>query len=333
MFEIAILFRSTGLIKGMIALSIYLFSCIFKTGWKAWSVLIKSWINMRFSPFKAQPAAWAQTFHTRQSWIVQVQLAEPCCQQLEWYVQSARSGPVHREWDLLSTILAPQSLKFRFKRCTGLLPRAVGCQSWHSAPWSHFWDPRSLFPPQGEMCAPLQGEFSAQGETPRLGTYLSFLKIRPHVIIPWGSEHMDQPGSWGSRSGSATKPTRSSPRSQRFWQALLSPPWGPTRELLSVCPSVIQQLAAHPSAVWEGRCAGCRACAALPCAVQKAASSTSSGCWTAREGAGGRSGPCDQCSARREASDAKSVLIMAIQGRSKIAFLILESADRKHPPC
>lgn len=195
-FEIAVLFRSTGLIKGTIVLSIYLFSCIFKTGWKAWSLLIKSWINMRFPPVKAQPAAWAQTFHTRQGWITQVQLAEPCCQQLERYVQSARSGLVHREWDLLNTILAPQSLKFRFKRHTGLLPRAVGCRSWHSAPWSHSLGPIFLISTSERRVCSSPRSQAAQGETPGLGTHLSFLKIQLQLNIPWGSKDMEQAGIW-----------------------------------------------------------------------------------------------------------------------------------------
>lgn len=156
-----------GLIKGTIALSMYLFSCIFKTGWKSWSLLIKSWINIRFPPFKVQPSAWAQTFHTRRGWITQVQLTEPCCQQLEWYVQSARSGLPHREWDLLNTILVPQSLKFRFKRCTGLLPRAVGCQPWHSVPWSHFLGPTSLISSSGRSVCSSPKSQVAQGETSR----------------------------------------------------------------------------------------------------------------------------------------------------------------------
>lgn len=54
------------------------------------------------------------------------------------------------------------------------------------------------------------------------------------------------------------------------------------------------------------------------------------GWWMAREGAGRPSRERDRGSARREASDAKSVLIMAIQDRSKTAFLIWPSADRKH---
>lgn len=206
------------MIKGMIALSIYLFSCIFKRGWKAWSLLIKSWTNMRFPPVKAQPAAWAEAFHTRQGWISQVKLPEPCCQQPEGYFQSARSGLVDREWDLLNMILAPQILTFRFKRLTGLLPRAVGCHSWHSAPWSHFLGPTFLISTSERSVCSSPRSQAAQGETPRLGTHLSFLKIQPLLIIRWGSEHMEQPGSWDGRSGPATKPTRSTPGSQRFWQ-------------------------------------------------------------------------------------------------------------------
>lgn len=214
-----------------------------------------------------------------------VLLPEPCCQQLECFVQSARSGLVHREWDLLNTILVPQILTFRFKRLTGLLPRAVGCQSWHSAPWSHFLGPTFLISTSErsvEACSsPSQ---AAQGETPRLRT-LSFLKIQPHLIIPWGSKHMEQPRSWDSRSGPATKPNRSTPRSQRFWQHF--PHWENNNWIVlptvrshtwaAFCLSVVLCLATHPSQSGRGDAPGCGAHAALPCPVQRAASSSRGG--------------------------------------------------------
>lgn len=96
--------------------------------------------------------------------------------------------------------------------------------------------------------------------------------------------------------------------------------------------SVSLRLATHPTPVWEGMCSwSWSICCPSP---RSAEGSQHQQRWVVDgTGRSGRSRTCDQCSARREASDAKSILIMAIQGRSKIAFLILESADKKHPPC
>lgn len=212
-FEIAVLFRSTGLIKGTIVLSIYLFSCIFKTGWKAWSLLIKSWINMRFPPVKAQPAAWAQTFHTRQGWITQVQLAEPCCQQLERYVQSARSGLVHREWDLLNTILAPQSLKFRFQRTHW--PPSQGCGMSFLAFSTMIPLPGTNIPyfHLREESVLLSKESGSTRWNPRVGDSSEF----PKNTAPTQYSLGEQAHGAGRNLGLAPKPTRSTPRSQRFW--------------------------------------------------------------------------------------------------------------------
>lgn len=169
-----------------------------------------------------------------------------------------------------------------------------------------------------------------QGETPSFGAHLSFLKMRPHRVFPWGSEHTEQPKSWSGRSGPASKPTRRTPRPRRFWHALFSLPLGPTHELRSVCRlSYCGWPPIHPK-FWRGDAPDYGAYVALPCAVQKAASTSRGGWWMAREEEGGRSRKRDLRSAHREASDAKSILIMAIQDRSKTAFLILQSADRKH---
>lgn len=154
-FEIAVLFRSTGLIKRTMVLSIYLFSCIFKTGWKGWSLLIGSWANMRFSPLKAQSAAWAQTFHSRQGWF--------CC--LNPVVSSlSASFRVHDlVWCIENEIYwtrswCPRSWHSDWKDSLasfpGLWDVSPGIQ--HHDPTS--WDPRSLFPPQRGVWkpAPLQ---------------------------------------------------------------------------------------------------------------------------------------------------------------------------------
>lgn len=134
---------------------------------------------------------------------------------------------------------------------------------------------------------------------------------------------MEQPRSWGRRSGQASKPTRSTPRPQRFWHALFSLPLGPMHELHSVCRlSNCGWPPIHPK-VWRGDAPDYAAYVALPCAVQKAASTSRGGRWMAREEAGERSRKRDLCSAHREASDAKSVLITAIQDRSRTALLIL----------
>lgn len=154
--------------------------------------------------------------------------------------------------------------------------------------------------------------------------------MQPHRIFPQGSGRMEQPRSWGSRSGPASKPARSTPRPRRFWHALFSLPLGPTHELRSVCRlSYCGWPPIHPK-FWRGDAPDYEAYVALPCAVQKAASASRGGWWMAREEAGGWSRKRDLCSARGKASDAKSILIMAIQDRSKTAFLILQRADRKH---
>lgn len=58
----------------------------------------------------------------------------------------------------------------------------------------------------------------------------------------------------------------------------------------------------------------------FPAQVQKAASTSRGGWGMAREEAGGLSKKCDLYSVCRKASDAKSILIMAIQHRSITAF-------------
>jgi len=169
-----------------------------------------------------------------------------------------------------------------------------------------------------------------QGKAPSSEAHLGFLIMQLHHDFPWGSERTEQPRSWGSRSGSVSKPTRSTPRLRKLWRELFSLPLGPAHELHSVCRlSHCGWPPIHPR-FWRGGALDYGAYVTLPCAVQKAASASRGGWWMAREEAGGRSRKHDLCSACREASDAKSILIMAIQDRSKTALLILQSTGRRH---
>lgn len=312
-------------------ISMYLFSCIFKTGWKAWSLLIKSWINMRFPPVKAQPAAWAQTFPTRQGWIVQVQLAEPCCQQLVWYVQSARSGLAHREWDPLNMILVPQSLKVRFKDALAsfqdcgmsvLAFRTMILLPGTHIPYFHLREEHMF----------LSKESGSTRWNPKVGDSSELPKntAPPHYSL--GSKHIEHPRKLGQPIWTSNQTYQEHTQISEVFADIVLPTlrfhaWA------AFCPSVCHPVAGHPPIPTLGgeMLLGMEHMLLLP-AVQKEASGSRGGWWMAREGAGGQSRPCDHCSARRKASDAKSISIMAIQGWSKIAFLILESADRKHPP-
>lgn len=244
---------------------------------------------MRFPPVKAQPVSWAQTFHTRRGWIVQVQLAEPCCQQLEWYVQSAWSGLAHREWDLLNTILVPQSLKFRFKRCTGLLPGAVGHQSWHSEQWSHFLEPTFLISTsERSICSSLR----SQAATSKLGTHLSFLKIQPY-LYSLGERAHGAARNLGEQIWTSNQTQQEHTQISEILAGIVLPTLT-SHTWAAFCVSVILWLATHPPPVWEGSYPGSGAHAAVPCTVQKAASSSRGGWCMAREGAGGLARPCEQ---------------------------------------
>lgn len=128
-----------------------------------------------------------------------------------------------------------------------------------------------------------------------------------------GSEHAEQPGSWASSFGPIPKPTRHTPRPQRIWHVQFSLPRGPMHELRSVCclshcgwPPI------HPK-FWRGDAPDCRAYVALLCAVQKAASTNRGGERMAWEEVGGQSRTHDLFSACRGASDAKSILIIAVE--------------------
>lgn len=130
----------------------------------------------------------------------------------------------------------------------------MGCRPWHSAPWSHFLRPGFLITASGRSVCSSPQRAAAQGETPSFGAHLSFRTTQLRRI--WGSEHMEQPRSWGRTSGQASKPTRSTPRPQRFWHALFSLrsyAWA------AFCLSPVKLwLATHPSQSLEGRCSWLR---------------------------------------------------------------------------
>lgn len=103
-------------------------------------------------------------------------------------------------------------------------------------------------------------------------------------------------------------------------------------ELLSVCVSSFGEPPVHPQFGREDA-PGCGAHAALPAQYrrQPAAAEVAVG-WHGKEQEDGPGHVISVQHTERHQMQ-KSILIMAIQGRSKIAFLILESSDRKHPPC
>lgn len=138
------------------------------------------------------------------------------------------------------------------------------------------------------------------------------------LCFPMGSEHAEQPGSRASGSGPAPKPTRRTPRPQRFWHALFSLPRGPMHELRSVCRlSYCGWPPIHPK-FWRGDAPDYGAYVALLCTAHKAARTNRGGGRMAREEVGGRSRKRDLCSACRGASDAKSILIIAGRDRSEL---------------
>lgn len=201
----------------------------------------------------------------------------------------------------------------------------MGCQPWHSALGSRFPGLAFLTTTVGRGLCSSPRRWAAQAGTPSFGALLSFLKTQPHRCFSLG-KRTERPRSWGSRAGSASKPARSTPKPRRFWHALFSLPWGPIHELVFCRLSYCGWPPIRPK-FCRGDASDYGTYVAFPCAAQKAAGASRGGWWMAREGAGGPSGERDRGSARRESSDAKSVLIMAIQDRSKTAFLIWH---RKH---